>query len=109
MERVDAHTHVERILSGEFDNVLVGSNASGLEGLAGKLLVLVRDQVDAKGEVVDVGLLPAQIENADLGIGHSAVEAGLGVRLVLAIPVAASRTATHSWRNEEEEERWKDD
>ena len=106
---MDAHTHVERILSGEFDDILVGSNASGLEGLAGKLLVLVRDQVDAKGEVVDVGLLPAQIENADLGIGHSAVEAGFGVRLVLAIPVAASRTATHSWRNEEEEERWKDD
>lgn len=33
--------------------------------------------------------------NTDLGVGYTAVVAGLGVRLVLAVAVAASGTATH--------------
>ena len=68
MEGVDTDTHVERLLASHLDNVLVGANAGGLEGLAGELLVLVRDQVDAEGEVVDVRLLAAQVENADLAV-----------------------------------------
>ncbi len=49
----------------------------------------------AEGELVGLSLLLAHVEDADLGIGYTAVEAGLGVGLVLAVTVAASGTATH--------------
>ena len=68
------------------------------------LLVLVGDEVNAEGELVNSGTLAAEIKNADLGIGHTAAEARLGVRLVLAVAVATSGTATHcdlqQWRGE---------
>ena len=51
--------------------------------------------MDAEWELVDASLLPAQIEDPDLGIWHTTAEPGLGVRLVLAIPVTPGRTATH--------------
>ena len=35
----------------------------------------------AQREFIDVGSLAAQVEDADLGIGHTTVEAGLWVRL----------------------------
>ena len=38
-------------------------------------------------EILDGGLLAAQVIDADLGVRHSATEAGLGVRLVLAVAV----------------------
>jgi hypothetical protein len=76
-------------------NSLVGANASGLEGLGTQLFILVRDHMDAQREVIDGRTLAAQIEDADLRIGHTAVEAGLRVRLVLAVAVATSWTARH--------------
>jgi len=100
VEGVDTDAEVEGVLSGEFHNVLVGGNTGGLESLAGQLLVLVRDKVNAEGEVIDVGLLLAKVEDTNLGIGDTAVEAGLGVRLVLAVPVAASGTTTHDYEIE---------
>ena len=78
---VGADAHVETLLAGELDEVLVGADTGGLEGLGAQLLILVGDQVDAQGEVVDGRALAAEIEDADLGVGHTAVEAGLGVRL----------------------------
>ena len=63
------------------EDLLVGADASGFEGFRGQLLVLVGDHVDAEGEFIDVGTFAAQIENADFGIGNTAVEAGLGVWL----------------------------
>lgn len=95
MVRVGADAEMETFLSGDFDEVLVGANTGGFESLGGDLLVLVRDQVDAEGKLVDVGTLAAEIEDADLGVGHTTVEARLGVRLVLAIPVATGGTACH--------------
>ena len=62
-------------------NVLVGANTGGLKGLGGQLLILVGDHVHTGGEVVNVGLLTAQIEDTDLGVGNTTVEARLGVRL----------------------------
>ena len=67
-------------LSHSFD-VLVGADAGGFESLGAQLLILVGDQVDAARELVDVGALAAEIEDADLGVGHTAVEARLGVWL----------------------------
>ena len=51
--------------------------------------------MDAQRELVDSGLLPAQVEDPDLGIGDSAAEAALRVRLVLAVAVTARGAATH--------------
>lgn len=67
--------------NGDGENVLVGANTGGLEGLGRQLLVLIGDHVHTGGEVVNVGLLTAQIEDADLGVGNTTVEARLGVRL----------------------------
>lgn len=50
--------------------------------LGRKLLVLVGDEVDTERELVNTGTLTAQIEDPDLGVGHTTVEARLGVRLV---------------------------
>lgn len=63
-------------------NVLVGANTGSLEGLGGDLLILVGDEVNAEGELVDVGLLATEIEDANLGVGDTTVEARLRVRLL---------------------------
>jgi hypothetical protein len=83
MVRVDADTHVEAFLTGDLDEILVGADAGGFEGFGGQLLILVGDEVDTCWEVVDGGALAAEIVDADLGVGDTAVEAGLGVWLVL--------------------------
>jgi hypothetical protein len=121
MVRVGADAEVETFLSGDLDEVLVGADTGGFEGLGRELLVLVRDQVDAERELIDVGTLAAEIEDADLGVGHTTVEARLGVlwpisvllspwtlstlfsqgslgltyRLVLAVPIATGGSAGH--------------
>lgn len=95
VEGVSADTKVEAFFSGVFDQVLVGANTSGLKGLGTQLLILVGDQVDTEGEVVDVGALAAKIENSDFGVGNTTVVLRLRVRLVLAVSVATSRTTSH--------------
>jgi hypothetical protein len=92
---VSADAHVEAFLAGQLDEVLIGADTGGLEGLGAQLLILVGDEVNTEGEIVNASLLPAEIEDADLGVGDTAVEAGLGVGLVLAVPVATSGTARH--------------
>jgi hypothetical protein len=100
--RVGAHAHVEALLATRLDEVpgrvvlgqdasrgvgpwavdpLVGADAGRLESLGAQLLVLVRDEVDTQREVIDAGLLATEVEDADLGVGDTAVEARLGVRL----------------------------
>ena len=82
VEGVGADTQVETLLATVLDEVLVGADTGSLEGLGGQLLILVGDEVDAEREVVDVSLLAAKIEDADLGVGDTTVEARLGVRLL---------------------------
>ncbi len=89
--RVHTNPHVERILACVLDQVLVGANASGLKGLAGKLLLLEGDHVNAERELVDGGLLATKIENSDLRVGHTTAVARLDVGLVFTEAVAASR------------------
>ena len=76
---VDADTEMETFLSGNLDEVLVGANTGGFESLGRQLLVLVGDEVNAEREVVYIGLLAAEVENADLGIRDTTVEPALGV------------------------------
>lgn len=79
MVRVDTDAEMETFLSGNLDKVLVGANTGCFKGLGGKLLVLVGDKVDAEREVVYVGLLSTEVENADLRIRYTTVEPALGV------------------------------
>jgi hypothetical protein len=79
--RVSADTQVETLLSGVLDHVLVGANTGSFESLRAQLLILVGDQVDAEREIIDLGTLPAQVEDADLGVGYTTVEPGLRIRL----------------------------
>lgn len=95
VEGVGADSEVETLLTGVLDEVLVGANTGGLEGLGAQLLILVGNEVNAEREVVNIGALSAKIEDSDLGVGDTTVEPRLGVRLVLAVPVATSRTARH--------------
>jgi len=95
VEGVDADAEMESFLSGNLDEVLVGANTGSLESLGAQLLVLVGDHVDAEREVIDGSALAAEIEDANLGVGDTTVEAGLGVGLVLAIAVAPRWTTSH--------------
>lgn len=79
--RVDTDTEVETLLTGGLDEVLVGANTGGLKGLRAQLLILVGDHVDAEREVIDGSALAAKIEDANLGVGDTTVEARLRVRL----------------------------
>ena len=45
------------------------------------MFILVGDQVDAEGELVDVRTLSAKIEDTDLWVGDTTVESGLRVWL----------------------------
>jgi hypothetical protein len=92
MERVHAHAQMKRVLPGVLRHVLVARDTSGLQRLARYILLLPRHQVHAVREFIHSLLLHAHIVDADLGIGHTPAEARLGVRLVLDLPVASSRT-----------------
>jgi hypothetical protein len=92
VEGVDTDAHVEGVLASKLHDVLVAGNTRSFKGLTGDLLLLKRAQVDAVRETVNGSLLVTEIVNAKLGIGHTAAVAGLDVRLVLTISVAASGT-----------------
>lgn len=95
VEGVQAHADVEAILAAALHHVLVGADTGGLQGLRRQLLVLIRHHVAAERELVHLRLLPTQVEDADFRVGDPAAEARLGVRLVLTVPVTASRATTH--------------
>merc|ERR1719411_925288 len=95
VEGVDANADVELILGRVLDHVLVAANTGGLQSLGGELFQFAGDEMDAKGELVDAGLLPAQIVDPDLGVGDTAAEPGLGVGLVFAVAITLRGTATH--------------
>ncbi|GIL91231.1 hypothetical protein Vretifemale_18915, partial [Volvox reticuliferus] len=101
VEGVHAHTKMKSLLAGILDHILVGRHTSSLKRLAGHIFLLPTCQVDAAREGVHVRPLHARIVNADLGVGHTAAETGLGVGLTLRLPVAAGWAATHfAWFDE---------
>ena len=57
---------MERVLARGLGHVLVGADTGGLERLGRELLVLVRHEMAAEGELVDIGALAAKIEDPDL-------------------------------------------
>jgi hypothetical protein len=69
VEGVGPDPQVERVLSRGLDDVLVAANSGSFQSLGRDLLVFVRDQVGAEGEVIDGSPLSAQVEDPDLGVG----------------------------------------
>lgn len=61
--------------------VLIGADTSSFEGFGRQLFVFVGDHVDAEREFIHIGTFSAQIEDADFGVGDTAVEARFRIRL----------------------------
>jgi len=95
VERMGTDTDVEGLLTAVGHHVLVHRNTSRLQGFHRKLLFLVGDHVDGAGVGVRLDLLGTSIEDTNLRVRHTSAEAGLRVRLVLAVPVALIRSAAH--------------
>merc|ERR1711860_28465 len=95
VEGVDTDAHVEGVFAHHLDHVLVGADTSRFEGLGGELFMLVGDHVDAQGKFIDASPLTTQVVNTNLGIRDTPAETRLGVRFVLAVPIAPRRPATH--------------
>lgn len=89
MEGVQAHADVETIFTAGLHHVLVGTDTGSLKSFTGQLLIFIRYHVSTQGELIHLSLLPAQVEDPDLGIRNTSTETGLGVRLVLTVSVAA--------------------
>jgi len=98
MEGMHTDTQMERILSCVLGHVLVAGNAGRLESLTGDILLFPRHQVHTEGEFIDSLLLHAHIVNADLRVRDTPAKPRLRVGLVLNLPVASGRTATHGDR-----------
>ena len=92
---VGTDANVEAFLTSLGDHVLVSGDTGGLEGLGRDHFLLLGDEMDAAGEIVPLGLLLTTVIDADLGVGHTTVVAGLGVRFVLLVAVAASGASSH--------------
>ena len=58
-------------------------------------------EVHARRECINAGLLRASVEDTNFGVGDTAIEAGLGVRLVLNLPVALVRSCTFGTSSEQ--------
>eukprot|EP00356_Strombidium_inclinatum_P002458 CAMPEP_0170479396 /NCGR_PEP_ID=MMETSP0208-20121228/645_1 /TAXON_ID=197538 /ORGANISM="Strombidium inclinatum, Strain S3" /LENGTH=230 /DNA_ID=CAMNT_0010751787 /DNA_START=52 /DNA_END=743 /DNA_ORIENTATION=- len=86
--RVNSDSHMEVLSTNVLLHVLVTGDSGGLKSFGGDLLLLVANQMDASGEDVVSGLLLTDIVDSELGIGDTSVESGLGVGLVLLVPVA---------------------
>jgi hypothetical protein len=68
VEGVDTNSHVERVLTGNLGDVLVGTDTGSFQSLRGNLLVLIREKVNGQRELIDGGLLSAEIVDTDLGV-----------------------------------------
>jgi len=95
VEGMNADPQMERILARGLGDVFVGANTSSFEGFTRQLFVFIGDEMAAEGEVVYGSTFAAQIENTNLGIRHTTIVPGFRIGFVLAVAIAASRTATH--------------
>lgn len=58
---------------------LVGANTSSFQSLGAQLFILVGDQVDAEGELVDVRTLSAEIKDTWCNFSMVVMGVGMGV------------------------------
>ena len=95
VEGVDTDAEMERFLVGVLSHVLVGLDTSGLKSLARDHLNFAGEAVNGQWERLNRCLPGTDVVVLDLGIRYTTAEAALWVRLVLAVPVAASWSAAH--------------
>ena len=62
-------------------NILVCTDTCGFECFRAQLLIFVRNHMNTKRELIDIRTFAAEIEDADLGVGDTTVEARLGIWL----------------------------
>jgi len=96
---VSSDSQVEEILTSNLDHVLVASNTGSFKGLGSDLLQLIRNEVNSRWECVARSSLVTDVEDTKLGVRDTSAVSGLGVRLVLAVAIAASWSSTHSETN----------
>merc|ERR550539_1900355 len=68
VERVHPHSHMERLLATELDEVLVGTDPGCLQRLRGQLFVLIRYKMYTQREVLYRCLLTSQVIDTDLWV-----------------------------------------
>lgn len=83
---------MKRFLSARLGHVLVAGDSGGFQGLRGKLLLFVGDEMRCEGKLIDAGPLATKVEDTNFRIGDSTAVPRLGVRLILAVAVASSWT-----------------
>lgn len=74
VEGVETDTHMEGILARHLGDVLVAANTAGLQCLGRDLLLLVAEQVNAEGELVDTSLLTTEVVDTNLWVGDTTAE-----------------------------------
>jgi hypothetical protein len=93
--RVGSDSKVEEILTSRLDHVLVASDTSSLQSLGRDLFVFIRNKVNSGREHIARSLLVADVVNTQLRVRDTSAVSGLGVRLILAVAIAASWSSTH--------------
>jgi hypothetical protein len=61
VERMDADTHVEGVLTTGLGHVLVTADTTSFKSFSGKLFILVGNEMNAEREVIDRSLLTTKI------------------------------------------------
>jgi hypothetical protein len=84
---MQSHSDVELIFSAELHQVFVAANAASFQGFGAELFIFIGHEMNAEWEVVDFGLLSAQIEDTNLGVGDTTTETRFRVRLVFAVAI----------------------
>lgn len=92
VEGMEPHADVELIFTAILDEVLVTADTSGFQRLRTELFVFIGDEVHTQREIVHSRLLPAEIEDTDLGVWHTAAETRFWVWFVLTITITGTRT-----------------
>jgi len=75
---------------------LVGADTGGFKSLGTQLLILVGNEMNAERELIDVCALAAKIENANLSVGHTSVEARLAIWSQSVFLASWSRFVVHT-------------
>lgn len=88
MEWMQSHPDVELILPAILYQVFIGTDTACFQSFRAELFILVRNEMDAKREIIYSGLLLAQIEDADLGVWYTTTETRLWIGLVFAVAIA---------------------
>lgn len=90
------HTDMELIFAAVLHEVLIAANTSRFKGFGTELFIFIGNQMNTEGEIIDSGLLLAQIEDTDLGVGDTTTEPGFRIRLVLTVAITENQIASNN-------------